>query len=203
MNFPTSPTQDFRADDALGAKREKQGRRVVAVQIKQYPTHRKIMQRSVDELRGVCLRNDASEGLLITTSSYSPAITGTGSLVAPLYLMDGSELTFLLAQYRIGVTNSYDMDEQFFSDLEKASQDNTESKKQDGMKSKNGTSRRTKEVENVGTARGDHADIVREDSEKKTTSFEKNSPNLKKGTQQIKKMKKAMRRLHLTILLDR
>jgi hypothetical protein len=95
------------------------------------------------------------------------------------------------------------MDEQFFSDLEKASQDNTKSKKQDGMKSKNGTSRRTKEVENVGTARGDHADIVREDSEKTTTNFEKNSPNLKKGARQLKKMKKAMRRLHLTILLDR
>ena len=99
-----------------------QSRRVVAVQIKQYPTVRKIMQRTVDELRGVCLRHNASEGLLITTSSYSPTITGTTSLIAPLYLMQGSELTFLLAQYCIGVTKSWQLDEQFFDDLEKASQ---------------------------------------------------------------------------------
>ena len=108
--------------DLLASYQWGQSRRVVAVQIKQYPTERKIMQRTVDELRGVCLRHNASEGLLITTSSYSPTITGTASLIAPLYLMQGSELTFLLAQYCIGVTKSWQLDEQFFDDLEKASQ---------------------------------------------------------------------------------
>ena len=44
-------------------------RRVIA-QIKQYDTLA-VHQRSVDELRGACLRAGAAEGLLVTTSAFS------------------------------------------------------------------------------------------------------------------------------------
>lgn len=88
-------------------------RRVVA-QIKQYDVLA-VHQRSVDELRGACLRAGATEALLVTTSTFSvvvrrhaasPDTTGafsTGALVAPVRLIDGGELLHLLIRHRLGV----------------------------------------------------------------------------------------------------
>jgi restriction endonuclease Mrr len=80
-------------------------RRTVAVQVKQYPIDRKVMQRSLDEMRGVCLRQGASEGLLITTSGYSSAISNENTAVAPLSLMDGHDLVQALLKHDIDIAN--------------------------------------------------------------------------------------------------
>jgi len=83
-------------------------RRIIA-QIKQFDGLR-VHQRSVDELRGACLRVGAAEALLITTSAFSKvaragaaAPGGAGSPVAPVRLMDGDELAALLIRHQIGV----------------------------------------------------------------------------------------------------
>ncbi len=83
-------------------------RRVIA-QIKQFDGLR-VHQRSVDELRGTCLRVGAAEALLITTSAFSKvaragaaAPGGAGSPFVPVRLMDGDELAALLIRHQIGV----------------------------------------------------------------------------------------------------
>ncbi len=83
--------------------------RRVIVQIKQFDGLR-VHQRSVDELRGTCLRVGAAEALLITTSAFSKVVragtaapSGAGSPVAPVRLMDGEELIALLIRHRLGV----------------------------------------------------------------------------------------------------
>ena len=100
------------------------GKRNIAFQLKQFHPTQRLFQRAVDELRGVCLRQGAAEGMLITTSGYSPTITGTQGTVAPLYLMGGEELALLLRQYRIGVTKDGKLDEGFFKRLERESRGN-------------------------------------------------------------------------------
>ncbi|WP_394796293.1 restriction endonuclease [Armatimonas sp.] len=100
------------------------GKRSIAFQLKQFHPSQRLFQRAVDELRGVCLRQGAAEGMLITTSGYSPTITGTQGTVAPLYLMGGEELALLLRQYQIGVTKSGKLDEGFFKCLERKSRGN-------------------------------------------------------------------------------
>lgn len=83
-------------------------RRVVA-QIKQYDALA-VHQRSVDELRGACLRAGAAEALLVTTSTFSEVVRRQalapdplGALVAPVRLIDGEELLCLMIRHRIGV----------------------------------------------------------------------------------------------------
>ena len=100
------------------------GKRSIAFQLKQFHPTQRLFQRAVDELRGVCLRQGAAEGMLITTSGYSPTITGTQGTVAPLYLMGGEELALLLRQYRIGITKDGKIDEGFFKRLERDSRGN-------------------------------------------------------------------------------
>jgi restriction endonuclease Mrr len=100
------------------------GKRSIAFQLKQFHPTQRLFQRAVDELRGVCLRQGAAEGMLITTSGYSPTITGTHGTVAPLYLMGGEELALLLRQYQIGTTKDGKLDEDFFKRLERESRGN-------------------------------------------------------------------------------
>jgi len=107
-------------------------RRVVA-QIKQYDALA-VHQRSVDELRGACLRAGAAEALLVTASTFSdvvrrhaasPDTTGafsTGASVAPVRLIDGEELLGLLIRHRLGVrervrggTRRLEINEAFFA----------------------------------------------------------------------------------------
>jgi hypothetical protein len=83
-------------------------RRVVA-QIKQYDALA-VHQRSVDELRGACLRAGATEALLVTTSAFSEVVRRhalapdpLGASVAPVRLIDGEELLALLIRHGVGV----------------------------------------------------------------------------------------------------
>jgi len=83
-------------------------RRIIA-QIKQFDGLR-VHQRSVDELRGACLRVGAAEALLLTTSAFSKvartgaaAPVGAGSPFVPVCLIDGEELAALLIRHGIGV----------------------------------------------------------------------------------------------------
>ncbi len=83
--------------------------RRVIVQIKQFDGLH-VHQRSVDELRGTCLRVGAAEALLITTSAFSKVVrteaaapSGVGSPVAPVRLLNGDELIALLIRHRLGV----------------------------------------------------------------------------------------------------
>jgi len=89
-------------------------RRVVA-QIKQFD-QLAVHQRSVDELRGACLRAGAAEALLVTTSAFSAVVrkqaaapNPSGALVAPVRLIDGQELLGLLIRHRLGVRESVDV----------------------------------------------------------------------------------------------
>jgi hypothetical protein len=91
-------------------------RRVVA-QIKQFDALA-VHQRSVDELRGACLRAQAAEGLLVTTSAFSAVVRKQAAapdhsraLVAPVRLIDGQELLGLLIRHRLGVRESVDVRE--------------------------------------------------------------------------------------------
>ena len=83
--------------------------RPVVAQIKQFDGLR-VHQRSVDELRGACLRAGAAEALLITTSAFSDVVRRRAAspdpsqaLVAPVRLIDGQELLGLLIRHRLGV----------------------------------------------------------------------------------------------------
>ena len=89
-------------------------RRVVA-QIKQFDALA-VHQKSVDELRGVCLRAGAAESLLVTTSAFSEVVRKraaapdpAGALVAPVRLIDGQELLGLLIRHRLGVRERVDV----------------------------------------------------------------------------------------------
>ena len=106
-------------------------RRVIA-QIKQFDGLN-VHQRSVDELRGACLRAQASEALLVTTSAFSDVVrkqaasleSATG-LIAPVRLIDGKELLTLLIRRRVGVRElglglrgkgGLELDEEFFAKM--------------------------------------------------------------------------------------
>jgi membrane-bound metal-dependent hydrolase YbcI (DUF457 family) len=75
----------------------------VIVQAKQY--RRPVQRRFVDELRGVMLRTEASQAVLVATSDF-PDIARTTALAevhAPVRLIDGSQLIDLLIKHRVGV----------------------------------------------------------------------------------------------------
>ena len=83
--------------------------RLAVAQIKQFDGLN-VHQRSVDELRGACLRRGAAEAVLITTSAFSQVVLeraaelgASGTLVAPVRLIDGKELLGLLIRHRLGV----------------------------------------------------------------------------------------------------
>ncbi|MDQ2687671.1 MAG: restriction endonuclease [Armatimonadota bacterium] len=82
------------------------GSRKVIVQAKQFDIL-PVFQRSVDELRGTCLRTGAAEALLITTSTFSPVVerhaAGGFTPIAPVRLLDGEGLLGLMLQHRIGI----------------------------------------------------------------------------------------------------
>jgi restriction endonuclease Mrr len=107
------------------------GRRLVVIQVKQYVQDRLLYRKSIDELRGVVLRAGAAEGIMITTSGFSDSVTESdfaSAAVAPIRLIDGIELTELMALYRVGVTKVprhadvseswYFLDPEFFKGIE-------------------------------------------------------------------------------------
>jgi hypothetical protein len=108
------------------------GRRVI-VQAKQFTPDGRIYRRQVDELRGVCLRAGASEAILVTTGAFSETldVIHLASLpLLPVRLIDGRQLTYLMAVFRVGVWEEAPeaphlparrgIDEEFFRQLEDA-----------------------------------------------------------------------------------
>jgi restriction endonuclease Mrr len=85
------------------------GRRAVVVQVKQYGPERAVYRKTLHELQGVVLGRGAAEGLLITTSSFSPSVdaaTFASAPVAPLRLIGGAQLADYMALYRVGVSKA-------------------------------------------------------------------------------------------------
>ena len=106
-------------------------RRKVLVQIKQFPHTVKVYQRTLDALRGACLRTGAIEAVLITTSDFSPVVRNTecvlrreagSSSFAPVHLLSGDALVERLIAHRIGVqettTGHLVLDPAYFNHLE-------------------------------------------------------------------------------------
>ena len=103
----------------------------VLVQAKQFAPQKRVYQRTVDELRGACLRVGASEGVLLTTSLISGSVLSGMYRYAPLVplrLIDGDELLRFLVDERLGViqreraepgrsTKRFVVDEMFFQSL--------------------------------------------------------------------------------------
>lgn len=108
------------------------GRRLVVIQVKQYLKNLPIYRCCIDQLRGVVLRENAAEGMIITTSSFSPSITEAdfaSATIAPVRLIDGIELCELMALYKVGVFKEpkhadisqswYFLDTEYFKKIEK------------------------------------------------------------------------------------
>lgn len=77
------------------------------IQVKQF-TDLAVQQRTVDELRGCCLRAGAGRGLLITTTRFSPVAqrAAAASALAPITLIDGEMLVNLLVRQEMGILQS-------------------------------------------------------------------------------------------------
>jgi hypothetical protein len=94
--------------------------RTVLVQLKQYQSHHRLFQRSLDELRGVALRAGASEALLITTGIFSQAVNRDAlqrSAIVPVSTLDGEELLTLLIENGIGIKSTGRVDEELLEHL--------------------------------------------------------------------------------------
>ena len=89
-------------------------RRRVLVQVKQFEPGTRVYQRTLDALRGACLRTGAIESVLITTSDFSSVVRNAeanlrrhgGDAVAPVHLLNGSALVDRLIRHEIGVQGS-------------------------------------------------------------------------------------------------
>ena len=101
------------------------------VQVKQFDALA-VQQRTVDELRGCCLRAGAGRGLILTTSRFSPVAQAAAqaSALAPITLIDGEMLLTLLLQHKMGVRQSLDggwrIDSEFFRKLGKTAKNQPE-----------------------------------------------------------------------------
>lgn len=93
------------------------------VQVKRYSTP--VSKRAVDELRGVLLREDCQQGMLIATSPFSPLALHSARRVplVPIRCIGGTELADLFVRYRIGVIETslpvLSLDDGFFDRIEK------------------------------------------------------------------------------------
>ena len=76
----------------------------MVAQAKQYSDP--VQKRCINELRGVCISSGAIHGVIISTSPFSDsaiAAAGAGSIMR-IRLVPGSELAWLMAVHRIGVS---------------------------------------------------------------------------------------------------
>jgi len=105
----------------FSAIKGREGTRCI-IQVKQFKDLA-VQQRTVDELRGCCLRASAGMGLLITTSRFSPVARAAAqsSPLAPVGLIDGEQLLTLLVDQKLGVRQSQDgkweVDQDYFRTL--------------------------------------------------------------------------------------
>ncbi len=103
------------------------------IQAKQF-TELSVQQRTVDELRGCCLRTGAGQGILITTSQFSPVAkqAAEASVLAPITLIDGERLRELLVHHRLGLirakSGKWQADAAYFQTLEATSNASSASK---------------------------------------------------------------------------
>lgn len=82
------------------------GHHKVIAQVKQFSPEQRVYQRTVDELRGVALREWAGETLLLTTGLFSTVLqesAGKASTTIPVQLVDGERLLQALASQRVGI----------------------------------------------------------------------------------------------------
>ncbi len=92
------------------------------IQVKQFDDLA-VHQRTVDELRGCCLRAGAGQGLLVTTSRFSPVAVqaAASSALAPISLIDGECLLDLLMLHGMGIVRAMigqvQLDPEFFQSL--------------------------------------------------------------------------------------
>ncbi len=102
-------------------------KRKVIVQVKQFPHEVKVYQRTLDALRGACLRTGAIEAILITTSDFSPIVRNvecslrreaSGSSLAPVHLLNGDALVERLIAHRIGVRENVPSQPELSLDLD-------------------------------------------------------------------------------------
>jgi hypothetical protein len=111
------------------------GRRRVLIQLKQFDEHQPVHHRTVDQLRGACLRVGASECLLVTTGPLAPSVDRSPlrlfePTVAPVRFVDGDALIDRMLVHRIGVWEEpgegreaparFGIDGAFFDDLQHA-----------------------------------------------------------------------------------
>jgi hypothetical protein len=109
------------------------GRRRVLVQVKQFDTHQAVHHRTVDQLRGACLRVGAGECLLVTTEPLAPSVDRSPlrlfePTVAPVRFLPDDALLERMLVHRVGVFEEpgdspdkparYGVDEAFFDGLE-------------------------------------------------------------------------------------
>lgn len=92
------------------------------VQVKQFE-QLSVQQRTVDELRGCCLRAGAGQGMIVTTSFFSPVAEAAAeaSVLAPITLIDGEYLLTLMLRHKLGVQEGRDglwrIDTEFFHQM--------------------------------------------------------------------------------------
>lgn len=82
------------------------GHHKVIAQVKQFAPDQRVYQRTVDELRGVALREWAGEALLLTTGLFSTVLHESDrkeGATIPVQLVDGERLLHALASQRVGV----------------------------------------------------------------------------------------------------
>jgi len=93
----------------------------VVVQVKQYESA-SVRARMVDELRGVALREQAAQGILVTTSRCSPAALASAKRGGHprVTCIDGPLLAELCIAHRVGVkeqqVSALVLDRQFFAE---------------------------------------------------------------------------------------
>jgi restriction endonuclease Mrr len=96
--------------DMLSIVRSDYGRQYVAVQVKRY-ANRPVSRAAVDTFRGAMIRENYSQGLLITTSTFAPKAWEAAAQhpTHPIYLVDGQRLAQWLLELRIGVEEVKDI----------------------------------------------------------------------------------------------
>ncbi|MGC4044870.1 MAG: restriction endonuclease [Armatimonas sp.] len=114
--------------------------RGIVVQVKQFDRNSRVFQRHIDELRGVALRQRASEALMLTSGPISSALLSPmeleGDVVAPVRVIDGEQLLNLLILHSLGVREDETLDEALLARLIEESEGNSraDSPKKEGLR---------------------------------------------------------------------
>ena len=94
----TRPSNDGGIDGVIYVK-QPLGRSMTAVQVKQYARGRALGPAHVRELIGAMHESKAGNGLLVTTSSFTPIATVNAKEFGRIQLIDGNNLVHLIKQH--------------------------------------------------------------------------------------------------------